>query len=102
MANKPEYVTTEQYKTEVLTSDGYVRFADTFNSEHTQALVKKSINILIEEAICKDKNIKESITNLVNDIDRKDAYVFWKKFGWAIWSVVLVILGAFLGNILGK
>lgn len=43
--------------------------------------------------LAKDEGIKTAVGALINTADRNAVKAFWKKFGFAIWSAALFVLG---------
>ncbi|OGI58001.1 hypothetical protein A3C60_02260 [Candidatus Nomurabacteria bacterium RIFCSPHIGHO2_02_FULL_37_45] len=58
----------------------------------------KKLDTLFSKLFCnmldKDPNVKIAITNRLKTVDRDSVKSFWKKFGFTIWSIALIILGA--------
>ena len=58
----------------------------------------KKLNKLFAKLFCEmikeDKEIRALLKELIEGTDRDAIMLFWKKFGFAIWSSILFVLGS--------
>jgi hypothetical protein len=63
-----------------------------------QEMLADNFIILLKNNI----HARKEILNIINEFDRDFTKIILKRFGFAVWSILMVIIGAFFTSIINK
>ena len=71
------------------------KFADMFEqSAKSQTKIKDILKKEIREILSTDVDAKSSLKGIIRQVEREDLWIYTKKFGFAIWTLVSIVIGA--------
>lgn len=79
------------------------QFADVFcKAAGTQIKVKEIIRDEIKQAITYDTEARKSLKGVIKELEKEEFWIIGKRMGFAVWSLIMLALGAIITTMIGK
>jgi len=75
------------------------KFAEVFcKAAESQVSIKEIFTKEILKSISTDVNCKNALKEIIRQVEKEDIMIFGKKIGLAVWSIIMLVVGAIISK----
>ncbi len=79
------------------------KFAETFEkAAQSQVKIKETLKKEIRDILATDVDARASLKNVIRQVEKEELWIYTKKFGFAVWTVGSIIIGAVIQAIISS